>query len=174
MRAVVFALALMPVLHCPASAAAAFQPAKSDQTPTASGQFPSLSSKLLGLTNEWVRTWNEKNANGMQQLYGAGMLYGFGQSFVTGEALVDLLRRENFWGLSWSLKAENPQVRMLGPDAALVWFRLDGQETGNGRSRPYSALFSLVFQRQNGQWRIIHIQDGDCPDSASSQLDTKR
>jgi len=174
MRAAIFALALAPTLHCPVSAATTIEPAKSGHARAASAQTPSVSEKLLGLTNEWVKTWNEKDADRMQQLYGPGMLYGFGQSFVTGEALVDLIRRENFWGLSWSLKAENPQVRMLGPDAALVWFRLAGEETGNGRSRPYSALFTLVFQHQDDQWRIVHIQDGDCPDSASSEANANR
>ena len=168
MRAAILALALASILHCPVSAATTVEPAKNGHVPVASSQSPSASEKLLGLTNEWVQTWNEKDADRMQQLYGPGMLYGFGQSFVTGEALVDLIRRENFWGLSWSLKAENPQVRMLGPDAALVWFRLAGEETGNGRSRPYSALFTLVFQQQDGQWRIVHIQDGDCPSSEAT------
>jgi len=174
MRAAILALALAPILHCPVSAATVAEPAKTGHAPATSVQSQSVSERLLGLTNEWVQTWNGKNADRMQQLYGPGMLYGFGQSFVTGEALVDLIRRENFWGLSWSLKAENPQVRMLGPDAALVWFRLAGEETGNGRSRRYSALFTLVFQQQDGQWRIIHIQDGDCPDSTSSEANANR
>jgi hypothetical protein len=91
-------------------------------------------------------------------------LYAIGEEFVTMEKLLKEIREENFWKLSWSIKIVQPQVRMLGADAALVAFRLVGKEThSNGSSRPYSAAFSLVFQRYRDDWKIVHVHDSSGP-----------
>ena len=117
---------------------------------------------LLRLTNAWVQTWNNRDADAMERLHGSNMRYGIGDSFITGEALMRSIREENFWGLSWSLAVNDTHVRMLGSQAALVSFRLAGIEYRGGTSRPYSALFTLAFEQQAGQWKIVHVHDSDC------------
>ena len=118
---------------------------------------------LLARTQQWVDTWNNKDLEGMRRLHAADLSrqrYGIGHGFTTMEWLLNELREKNFWDLSWSLRIVDSDVRMLGGDAGLVSFRLLGSETpNNGPARPFSAAFSLVFQRIRGEWRIVHVHD---------------
>lgn len=142
------------------------------------GQAPgsrkaTLSDVLVARAQEWVDTWNNKDVGGMRRLHAddvAGQLYGIGEEFGTVDKLLDDIARENFWNLSWSIKIVDPRVRVLGTDAALVAFRLVGQETNSdGGSRPYSAAYSLIFQRQKNIWKVIHVHSshGPVPGSGS-------
>ena len=125
-----------------------------------SGTAPA-SDALLARAQEWVDTWNNKDVERMRRLHAddvSGQLYGIGEGFDTIERLLKEIREENFWRLSWSIKIVQPRVRMLGADAALVAFRLVGKETNSdGSSQPYSAAYSLVFQRYRDEWKIVHI-----------------
>lgn len=90
----------------------------------------------------------------------ADQRYVIGNGFGTMESLLRMLREENFWNVTWSIKIADPKVRMLGSDAGLVSFLLVGTETtGAGVPRPFSEAFSLVFQRIRGKWLIVHVHD---------------
>jgi Domain of unknown function (DUF4440) len=166
-------LTLVSALPLVAPEMAAVETAQAAATSTDAAQSADVSATVIRLAHEWVQTWNERNLERMQQLHGPGMLYGFGDRFVTGEALIEDLRRENFWGLSWSLRATNMHVRILSPEAVLVSFRLVGQEFRGDRARPYLALFTLVFQRQ-GDWKIVHVHDSDGAASVSPTPQSER
>jgi hypothetical protein len=118
---------------------------------------------LLVRTQQWVDTWNNKDVEGMRRLHAADVgrqRYAIGHGFTTTGWLLEELRTKNFWGLSWSLRIADSEVRMLSHDAALVSFRLLGSETlSNGSTRPFSAAFSMVFQRIRGEWLIVHVHD---------------
>lgn len=167
-------LGLSSALSFVAPATAAVQTARGAATSIDAAQSADLSATLLGLTHDWVQTWNERNLERMQQLHGRGMLYGYGDTFMTGETLIEVLRRENFWGLTYSLRATNLHVRILSTEAALVSFLLVGREIRGDSARPYSALFTLVFQRQEGEWKIVHIHDGERPAAAPVPPQTER
>jgi uncharacterized protein (TIGR02246 family) len=126
-----------------------------------------VSDTLVALAQEWVDTWNNKDVERMRRLHADDVsiqLYALGEEFVTIEKLLKEIRKENFWKLSWSIKIVQPHVRMLGADAALVAFRVVGKETHSyGSSRPYSAAFSLVFQRYRDEWKIVHVHDSSGP-----------
>jgi uncharacterized protein (TIGR02246 family) len=136
------------------------------------GQAPrsstaSVSNTLVARAQEWVDTWNDKDVERMRRLHADDVsiqLYGIGEEFVAIDKLLKAIREENFWNLSWSIKIVQPHVRMLGADAALVTFRLVGKETHRGgSSRPYSAAYSLVFQRHRGEWKIVHVHSSSGP-----------
>lgn len=61
-----------------------------------------------------------------------------------------------------------PHVRILGPDAGLVSFRLVGEETGAVWTKPFSAAFSLVYQKLDGEWKIAHVHDSSRLDEPAS------
>jgi ketosteroid isomerase-like protein len=126
-----------------------------------------LSDTLIARAQEWVDTWNNKDVRRMRALHAAdvsGQLYGIGEEFTTIDKLLDDITRENFWKLSWSLKIVEPRVRILGPDAALVAMRLIGDETNStGGSKPYSAAYSLTFQRERKVWKIVHVHSSHGP-----------
>jgi len=126
-----------------------------------------VSDTLIARAHEWVDTWNYKDVERMRQLHADDVSiqrYGIGDEFITIEKLLKEIREQNFWKLSWSIKIVQPHVRMLGADAALVAFRLQGKEThSDGRSRIYSAAYSLVFQRYRSEWKIVHVHSGSNP-----------
>ena len=127
-----------------------------------------LSDTLIARAQEWVDTWNNKDVKRMRGLHAAdvtGQLYGIGEEFTTMDKLLDGIAKENFWNLSWSIKIVEPRVRILGPDVALVAFRLIGDETNNstGGSRRYSGAYSLIFQRERKVWKVVHVHSSHGP-----------
>lgn len=136
------------------------------------GKRASVSEVLLARSNAWVETWNKKDVRRMRQLHAADLanqLYGIGEELIPMNVLFDDIEKENFWGASWAIKIENPRVRMLGTDSALVAFNLRGSETdGRGGSKRYSGAYTLTFQRQKNDWKIVHVHSshGPVPGSA--------
>ncbi|HEX2723919.1 MAG TPA: DUF3804 family protein [Gemmatimonadaceae bacterium] len=61
-----------------------------------------------------------------------------------------------------------PRARVLGPDAGLVSFRLIGEEINASGKKPFLAAFTLVFQKLDGVWKIVHIQDSSRLDEPAS------
>lgn len=141
----------------PVAVAADRPRAAPDSTTTAD-----VSAELLGLTQERVRTWTEKDVDRMQELHGGeNFLYGIFGSFIDGQGLLKELRRENFWGVTYTLKMEKPQVRILSSDIALVLFRLVGHSVSQKGTQPYVSLFTLVYQKRGGEWKIVHVHDSE-------------
>ena len=149
------------LLFCPAALSAQ----------TSGSKTAPVSDTLVARAQEWVDTWNKKDVERMRRLHAddvSSQLYGIGDEFGTIEGLLKELREKNFWNLSWSIKIVEPRVRILGANGALVAFRLVGSETSkDGTMRPYSAAFSLIFQRVRGEWLIVHVHDSDCPSPGS-------
>lgn len=103
----------------------------------------------------------------MQQLHHGDFLYGIFGRFMNGQVLLKEIRKENFWGVTYSLKMVEPRVRILSSDTALVLFRLVGKSVGPKGERPYASLFTLVYQKRGDDWRIIHVHDSELPESSS-------
>jgi len=138
---------------------------------TSVSKAAAVSDMLVARAQEWVNTWNNKDVERMRRLHAddvSGQLYGIGDGFGTIEGLLKEAHEKNFWNLSWSIKIVEPRVRILGADAALVAFRLVGSETPkDGTARPYSAAFSLIFQRVRAKWLIVHVHDSSGPPPGS-------
>lgn len=122
-----------------------------------------ITANLLGLAQEWVGTWNEKNVDRMQQLHDDDFLYGYGiiGRFIDGQGLLKEIRKEDFWGVNYTLKMVEPRVQIISSDTALVLFQLVGKTVGPKGTRPYSSLFTLVYQKRGSDWKIIHVHDSE-------------
>ena len=158
----------MPILRAAAAAAmlAAAVPAAASRPP-APAAADAAEAELLGLAGRWVQAWNDRDVDAMARLQADDLTYGVFGLFDTGPRLLAELRAENFWGLSWSVRMEAPRVRRLDGDTALVLFRLVGTSRGAGGERPYRSLFTLVFQRRAGAWKIVHVHDSEAPPAAT-------
>lgn len=86
-------------------------------------------------------------------------VYVIGETYSTVEWLLREIRENKYWDLSWKIRLVEPHVRMLGADAGLVSFRLVGEEAGARGTKPFSAAFTLVYQKLGGEWKIVHVQD---------------
>jgi ketosteroid isomerase-like protein len=116
---------------------------------------------LLGLSQEWVDTWNQQDVDRMAEMYGdvTRTFYVIGETFSTVEWLLREIREKKFWNLSWKIRIVEPHVRILAADAGLVSFRLVGEEASARGTKPFSAAFTLVYQKLAGEWKIVHVQD---------------
>jgi ketosteroid isomerase-like protein len=116
---------------------------------------------LLALSQEWVDTWNQKDVERMAEMHGdvTRTVYVIGETSSTVEWLLREIREKKFWNLSWKIRLVEPHVRMLGADAGLGSFRLVGEEAGPRGTKPFSAAFTLVYQKLDGDWKIVHVQD---------------
>jgi hypothetical protein len=139
-------------------------------TQSASATTRAVTDTLLALSQEWTDTWNQKNVERMTQLHGdiRNTLYGVGDNFTTVEWLLTELRQKNFWNVSWKVAMVEPRARVLGSDAGLVSFRLIGEEISASGKKPFVAAFTLVFQKLDGVWKIVHIQDSSRLDEPAS------
>ena len=50
---------------------------------------------------------------------------------------------------------------ILGVDVARDW--IDTFDLASGVSRRVSSLFTLVFHRTTGGWKVVHVHDSDVP-----------
>ena len=116
---------------------------------------------LLALSQQWVDTWNERDIERMAEMHGdvARTVYVIGETSSTVEWLLREIRDKNFWNLSWKIRMVEPHVRVLSADAGVVFFRLVGEEASERGTMPFSAAFTLVYQRLDGDWKIVHVQD---------------
>ena len=127
-----------------------------------------VADSILALAQEWVDTWNQRDVERMAELHAdpANTRYGICNDFLAIEGLLEDIGRSDFFGTSWSIAMVDPRVRVLGADGAVVSFGLVGDETTGGGSRPFDEAFTLVYERVDGVWKIIHVQDSSCPESA--------
>lgn len=123
--------------------------------PSANVSTSEVAEALLSLTQEWVDTWNRRDIERMAQMHGdvANTAYVIGETSSTVEWLLQEIRDKNFWNLSWKLAVLKPHVRVLGPDAGLVSFRLVGEETGVGGTKlsPRHSVSSFRSSTENGK-----------------------
>lgn len=103
----------------------------------------------------------------MQQLHDGDFLYGVFGRFSDGQDLLKEIRKENFWGVTYTLKMAEPQVRILSSNTALVLFQLVGKSVGPKGERPYASLFTLVYQKRGNDWKIVHVHDSEAAESSS-------
>ena len=97
----------------------------------------------------------------MAEMHGdaAQTVYVIGETSSSVEWLLREIRETKFWDLSWKIAMVEPRVRLLGADAGLVSFRLVGEEASVRGTKPFSAAFTLVYQKLDGDWKIVHVQD---------------
>lgn len=128
----------------------------SDQLATAA-----VTETLLALSQQWAGTWNERDIERMAEMHGdaARTVYVIGETSSTVEWPLREIRNTNFWNLSWKIRMVEPHVRVLSADAGLVFFRLVGEEASERGTRPFSAAFTLVYQKLDKDWKIVHVQD---------------
>ena len=85
-----------------------------------------------------------------------GMTYGYG-SLVNIEGLLrseSAAAADTEWGQDWG----EPAVRVLGPDAAVLW----GTYVVRG-SAGLRVHTTLVYARVDGEWKIVHGHSTDAP-----------
>lgn len=116
---------------------------------------------LLALSQQWVDTWNQRDIEGMAEMHGdvTRTFYLIGETSTPVQWLLREIREKNFWDLSWKIRMVDPHVRLLGADAGLVSFRLVGDEVSARGTKPFNAAFTLIYQKLDGEWKIVHVQD---------------
>ena len=67
---------------------------------------------------------------------------------------MERLTEEGPWRLEeYTVNAEDAEVHFLGPDVAIVAYRVDERVVVDGETLPIEANDSSVWVRRNGEWR---------------------
>ncbi len=75
-----------------------------------------------------------------------------------------VVRKEMAAYEKFSTETMEPQVEVLGPDAGVVSFRYKGQAVDTaGTSQSLTAAFSLVFERRDGDWKVVQAHESFPP-----------
>jgi uncharacterized protein (TIGR02246 family) len=156
-RAVVIAfsvLGLLPTLPSACARAPSAQPGPQREA--------ALGDALLVLAGEWTAAWNAMDPERMLRLHADDGLFYWPFGRDTAREFEEVLSSKIIPNVRYSIEMIEPHVRLLGPDAGIVSFRLHGGEISvrSGETRPYASAVSLVFQRRGGEWKIVHIHEG--------------
>lgn len=59
-----------------------------------------------------------------------------------------------------TFEVENPEVKVLGPDAAVITFRLHETLVDKSENTTViNGMLSLVYERSNDQWQIVRAHE---------------
>lgn len=66
-------------------------------------------------------------------------------------------------------KSEDVQIRMLGPDAALLTGRFSGRYRLEGKENAFTERYTSIWVRDRGRWRIRHEHSSVVPDGMKAK-----
>ena len=149
MRRLVFAVLSLAFL------ATACQPATTELTEE---QKAAIADTIRQVNNELNAAINARDVDswllGLSDDIRWGMTYGYG-SLANIEGMLRpalAAAADTEWGMDWG----EPAVRVLGPDAAVLW----GTYTVRG-SAGVRTHTTLVYARVDGEWKIVHGHSTD-------------
>lgn len=118
-----------------------------------------IADTALDLSREWLDAWNELDADRMLQFYDEELLYYWKGRPMTYEQFKGALLEYIIPNESYSIEMTDPHVQLLGSDAAVVAFNWRDKAEPGGEAPSAKAAVSLIFNRHNGEWKIVHIHE---------------
>lgn len=130
--------------------------------PTLGQQGPeaALSDTAMTYARTWTAAWNNLNAENMIKLHSKDLQYYYGGKRMAPRATFERVLQEDIIpNETYSIKMVDPHVQVMGSGAAVVSFLLRGETTRKEATSPFAAAVSLVLEKRNGKWKIIHIHE---------------
>ena len=124
------------------------------------GHETALSDTAMTYARTWTAAWNNLNAEQMIQLHSEDLQYYYGGKRMAPRATFErVLRDDIIPNESYSIKMVDPHVQVIGSNAVVVSFFLRGESKRKEATSPFAAAVSLVLEKRNGKWKIIHIHE---------------
>jgi uncharacterized protein (TIGR02246 family) len=116
-----------------------------------------MSSELLELSERWYQAWLEKDAATVEHLMAEDYLYvAPNGSTLDRQAILAIINSPSY-RLDHGTRTEIV-TRTLGDQAAIVRHRWQGAGSFEGTSFTDDNRAVLVWEKQAGEWRIVHDQ----------------
>lgn len=127
-------------------------------------QESAIADSIQSLTEDVLVAWEELNPEPYLDYYSDDLHFYYQGSDLTRDKFEEVVRREMAAYQEFTTELSDPQVEVLGPDAAVVSFKYKGtavDTTGNQKS--LNAAFSVIFERRNDEWKIIQAHESIVP-----------
>lgn len=125
-----------------------------------------LADTLLSVTEEIDAAWKGLEPGSYLAHYGDDAWFYYDGAALDRATLEGLVREEMDRVERWSSEVVDPQVEVLGTDAGVVSFRYEGEwEDTAGEVRGIEAAFTAVFERRDGEWKVVQAHESLPPDA---------
>lgn len=102
-------------------------------------------------------------------LYSGDTHFYYDGSHLPRKKFEAVVRKEMKAFERFSTTMMEPQVEVLGPDAGVVSFRYRGEAVDTaGTTREMTAAVTVVFERRNGEWKIVQAHESFPPPEGPS------
>ena len=128
-------------------------------------QEAAISDTVLSLTEAYNTAWEGLRADSILQFHGDGFQYYWFDQRVS-DGFEEVLRTEWLDRIEeYSIGMIDPQVKVLGADAAVVSFQFQEREMADGAVQESTGALGYIFERQAGTWKIVRIHhSGSVPE----------
>lgn len=142
---------------------------RADTTGMTADEKAALADTVRSLAEEVDAAWKKLEPEPYLELYSEDVQFYYNGSQLPRAKFEKVVRKEMAGLRRWSTKLLDPQVEVLGPDAAVASFRYRGEAVDTaGRAREISAAVTLVFERRGGEWKIVQAHESFPPPEGSS------
>lgn len=149
------ATVILLILACLSTACASAPRHRSEQLDVARAA-------VLAKTLNWHAAWEHLEPNAVLAHYAPDLrYYWFGEVMPSLEAFKAALHRHIIpASYGYSLQPISPDIQVLSPTSAISSFLFNGTvNRRNGTTEPVAAAVSLVFEKRNGEWWIVHVHE---------------
>ncbi len=136
----------------------------------ASGQAPSPEQEILTLTRQYNQAWESLDVEAISPYHANDIIYYWhGRKGPSSKTEFEALLRQLLPSMSsYSHHMIDPQVQLIGEEVAVVSHEVDGEyRSKDGELSNYDGALTYVFQKIEGQWKIILIHES----AATKKLD---
>lgn len=119
-----------------------------------------LADTLLSLTEEVDAAWRQLEPGPYLDYYSDDAHFYYDGTHLPRAKFEAVVREEMAAYDEFSTTMGEPQVEVLGPDAGVVSFRYEATAVDTaGNSEQMTAAVTAVFERRDGQWRVVQAHE---------------
>lgn len=153
---------LAAVLCLGAGTVAGCAPAESGRM--SAEQEQALADTLRALTEQVDAVWEQLEPEPYLTHYSDDAHFYYEGSGLPRKKFEAVVRKEMAAYEKFSTEMMSPQVEVLGPDAGVVSFRYRGEAVDTaGSTEQLTAAVTVVFERRNGEWKIVQAHESFPP-----------
>ena len=132
---------------------------------------PALADSVKVMATDLLATWSRLDPDAYLALFSEDVGFYERGKRLTRADLEAAVRRgtTRLREIGWEAKITGgPYVEVLGPDAAVATFLYQARIGGNTRdARDLAAAWTLVYERRNGEWRVVQAHESFVPAGGS-------
>lgn len=123
-----------------------------------------IADTLLSLTRQVDTAFTQLEPGPYLRYYSEDAHFYYRGAHLPKKKFETVVRREMAAFERYSTEILDPRVEVLGPNGGVVSFRYRGQVADTtGDTRSVSAAVTLVFERRNGQWKVVQAHESFVP-----------